>query len=170
MYTDFCVKENSLVMTKRMNKVVMNKILGTSDSDQVVGTDENDIIRGFGGRDTLIGGAGDDILVGGLDGDILTGGAGKDQFVYNSFDERTDVITDFQVAEDTLVLTNLFTDLNYSGVDPIADGYMQFVQQGSNTRVQIDPDGINGAFPFQTVAILKNVNAGDLIVGSNVIL
>lgn len=148
----------------------MGKILGTSSSDQLTGTDKNDIIRGFGGRDTLIGGAGDDILVGGLDGDRLTGGDGNDQFVYNSFDERTDVITDFQVNADQLVLTNVFTALSYSGVDPIADGYMQFVQQGSNTRVQIDPDGVNGSFPFQTIAILESVNTGDLIVGSNVII
>lgn len=148
----------------------MNKILGTSSSDQLVGTDGNDMIKGLGGRDTLIGGAGDDIIVGGLDGDRLTGGDGNDQFVYNSFDERTDLITDFQVNEDKLVLTNLFTGFNYNSVDPLADGYIQFVQQGSNTRVQIDPDGVNGSFPFQTIAILENVNAGDLAVGSNVII
>jgi hypothetical protein len=63
-----------------------------------------------------------------------------------------DTIADFNVNEDMLVLTNLFAALNYNGIDPIADGYLQFVQDGSRTRVQVDPDSIQGAFPFTTIA------------------
>ena len=140
----------------------LNEISGTSDNEQLVGTESNDLIRGFQGRDTLSGGGGNDVLVGGLDGDRLIGGQGSDQFVYDSFDERTDTIADFNVNEDMLVLTNLFAGLNYNGVDPIADGYLQFVQDGSRTRVQVDPDGIEGAFPFTTIAILENVAATSL--------
>ncbi len=153
-----------------LNVVVVNEITGTSGNDELIGSDGNDIISGLEGRDTLIGGAGNDILVGGLDGDRLTGGGGSDQFVYYSYRERTDTITDFNVNQDTLVLGNLLADLNYSGVDPIADGYIQFVQQGSSTRVQIDQDGTDGSYPFMTLLILENVTATNLVVGSNVII
>jgi len=141
---------------------ILNEISGTSDNEPLIGTESNDIIRGFQGRDTLNGSGGNDVLVGGLDGDRLTGGQGRDQFVYDSFDERTDTIADFNVNEDMLVLTNLFAALNYNGIDPIADGYLQFVQDGSRTRVQVDPDSIQGAFPFTTIAILENVAATSL--------
>jgi Ca2+-binding RTX toxin-like protein len=148
----------------------VNEITGTSGNDQLIGSNGDDLISGLEGRDTLIGGAGNDILVGGLGGDQLTGGAGSDQFVYDSVSERTDIITDFSFNEDKLVLSNLLANLQYNGVDPIADGYLQFVQQGSSTRVQIDQDGTNGSYPFMTLVILENVTATNLVVGSNVII
>jgi Ca2+-binding RTX toxin-like protein len=140
---------------------VLPTIIGTSDSDVLVGTDGNDIISGLEGRDTLFGGAGNDVLIGGLDSDRLIGGSGRDVFVFNNFNERTDKIVDFNVGQDTLVLNNLLSQQDYNGVDPVADGYLQFVQDGSSTRVQVDPDGV-GEFPFTTVAILENVNAESL--------
>lgn len=148
----------------------MNEITGTSGNDQLIGSNGDDIISGLTGRDTLIGGAGNDILVGGLDGDQLTGGQGSDQFVYNNYSERTDIITDFSVNEDKLVLSNLLANLQYDGVDPIRDGYLQFVQDGSSTRVQVDQDGTNGSYPFMTLVILENVTATNLVLGSNVII
>ena len=153
-----------LPISKLMN------IIGTLGNDALIGTDDSDILRGLGGRDTLIGGKGNDTLVGGADGDLLTGGEGRDQFIFNSFSERTDVVTDFNVNEDTLVLTKTMATLNYNGVNPIADGYMQFVQQGSSTAVQVDSDGINGASPFMSLVVLENVTAGNLIVGNNVMI
>jgi Ca2+-binding RTX toxin-like protein len=146
-------------------------VTGTSRNDELIGTKaKSQILVGFGGRDTLIGGQGNDTLIGGSDGDLLTGGEGSDRFVYNSFNERTDVITDFNVNEDSLLLTKLFANLNYKGVNPIADGYMEFSQQGSSTMVQVDPDGFNSSWPFMTLVVLENVTAGNLEVGSNVII
>jgi Ca2+-binding RTX toxin-like protein len=127
-------------------------------------------IRGSNGRDTLIGTKGNDILIGGLGGDILTGGAGADQFVYESFSDRTDTITDFNPNADMVVLTDVFAEIGYEGSDPIADGYLQFVQTGSDARVQIDPDGADGFYAFRTMAILQNVTIESLVVGSNVII
>jgi Ca2+-binding RTX toxin-like protein len=143
---------------------VLDEIKGTSNSEQLIGTNSDDEITGFQGRDTLIGGAGNDILIGGLDGDRLIGGEGSDRFVFDSFEERTDTIADFNVNEDMLVLSNLFAKLNYNGVNSVADGYLQFVQDGANTRVQVDPDGVDGAFPFTTVAILEQVTLEPLNV------
>lgn len=169
-------------------------IQGTSLADELFGTDGNDLILGLEGwdilnggagndslegaegRDSLIGGAGDDTLVGGLDSDYLIGdnpdlmGGGRDQFVYNSFSERTDRILDFKANEDSLVLTNVMAEFGYQGNNPVADGYLRFVQQGANTRVQVDPDGVSGPYPFMTLTILENATATDLIVGFNVIV
>jgi Ca2+-binding RTX toxin-like protein len=126
-------------------------------------------VIGTDGRDTLIGTSGDDILIGGLGGDTLTGGEGADQFVYESFSDRTDTITDFNPDEDMVVLTDVFAEIGYQGIDPIADGYLQFVQDGSKARVQIDPDGV-GFHAFRTMASLENVAIESLAVGSNVII
>jgi len=158
------------VTPEPLKVVVLNQIVGTSGKDRLIGTDGSDIITGLEGADTLIGGAGDDILVGGLDGDRLTGGKGSDLFVYNSFDDRADRITDFNINEDKLVLKNLLVELNYTGFDPIADGYLKFTQQGLNTRVQINPNGIDGSLPFTTFAILENVKVANLVIDSNVII
>lgn len=144
--------------------------IGTSRGDELTGSDGNDLIKGFAGRDTLIGGNGNDTLIGGSDGDVLTGGKGSDQFVFINFSERTDIITDFNVNEDSLVLTKMFANLNYNGVNPIADGYMKFSQQGSSTIVQVDPDGINDLWPFMTLVVLENVTAGNLEIGGNAII
>ncbi len=149
---------------------LLNTIIGTSLPDVLVGTADNDTLRGLEGRDTLIGRGGNDILIGGSDGDQLTGGLGSDEFVYNSFSERTDTITDFNINRDVVVLTNVFAELNYTGIDVIADGYLQFDQDGLNATIQIDPDGSNEPFPFQTLAILQNVAATSLVLGDNVII
>jgi hypothetical protein len=67
-----------------------------------------------GGDDTLIGGNGIDRLYGGGGNDTLTGGAGADRFVFSmagvdntARHDGSDVITDFNVAEDKLVLADM---------------------------------------------------------------
>jgi Ca2+-binding RTX toxin-like protein len=135
---------------------------GTDKGDPLTGTASDDTINGLKGRDTILGGDGDDIINGGFDGDQLTGGLGRDRFVYDSFGDRGDTIKDFNLQDDALVLTGLFKEIGYQGVDPIGDGYLQFVQQGLNTAVQIDPDGVDGLSPFRTLVVLENIKAQDL--------
>ncbi len=128
-------------------------------------------IRGTNSRDVLIGTVGDDTLVGGLGGDTLTGGLGFDRFVYESFLDRTDTITDFNVNEDKIDLTQVFASFGYQGSDPISAGYLKFQWMAgeSSTWVQIDSDGPLGSSTFQTMAKLHNVIEG-LAVGTNVIV
>ncbi|HEY9603466.1 MAG TPA: hypothetical protein V6C85_17755, partial [Allocoleopsis sp.] len=92
---------------------------GTDKGDSLTGTASDDTINGLKGRDTIVGGNGDDIINGGADGDQLTGGLGRDRFVYDSFGDRGDTIKDFNPKEDALVLTGLFKEIGYLGVDPI---------------------------------------------------
>ena len=100
--------------------------------------------RLFGGteKDHLVAGEGDDLLRGGLGYDILTGNEGQDSFVIAA-GEGTDIITDFEIEFDTLVL--------YTGIT--AD------------TISINPLDNNTALSFadETLAILNGINTDDLI-------
>lgn len=81
----------------------------------------DDILRGEGGSDDLNGGAGDDLLIGGAGADLLTGGAGADVFRFNTVAAfankagRTDRITDFEAASDTIDLSAIDPDAMLAG-------------------------------------------------------
>lgn len=91
-------------------------ILGMSGDDTIYAGDDDDIIYGNIGNDIIYGGNGDDIIYGeigddyidsGAGKDILFGGTGSDTFVFNSGDNNQtsiDIIKDFDINEDTLVL------------------------------------------------------------------
>ncbi|WP_017655649.1 S8 family serine peptidase [Fortiea contorta] len=89
-------------------------ITGNSAANVLSGGRGGDIIYGGAGDDTLLGGAGmdilrgdegNDILVGGAGMDMLTGGLGADYFAFNSPNEGFDSITDFNVVDDTIVVS-----------------------------------------------------------------
>ncbi|ODH03334.1 hypothetical protein A4S05_20040 [Nostoc sp. KVJ20] len=136
-------------------------------NDRIDGKSGNDLLRGGAGDDTLIGGSGNDILIGGAGNDILTGSSGNDQFVYQALSDIGDTITDFNQSEDQLDLSDLFRSLDDSGI-PGINQYLQFVQSGTSTQVQIDPDGFGGIESFNTFVTLNNFTATNLVVGTNV--
>ena len=76
----------------------------------------NDILTGDGGANVLDGGNGNDLLIGGRGSDEMTGGNGLDvfQWTLSDLDGSTDKITDFNVGEDILNLSDAFTSL---GID-----------------------------------------------------
>jgi hypothetical protein len=119
--------------------------------DLLYGGPGHDLIYGDGGSDRLFGGTeadylvagtGDDLLRGGWGYDILTGDAGHDSFVIAA-GEGTDLITDFELEFDTLVL--------YTGV---ASESIAVSQLDNNTVL---------SFADETLAVLKGVNAEDLL-------
>ncbi|MFB2898704.1 DUF4347 domain-containing protein [Aerosakkonemataceae cyanobacterium BLCC-F50] len=120
-------------------------------------------------NNAIVGNSANNILTGGAGNDTLTGGEGSDRFVYNSFDNRTDIITDFSISQDILDLSTLFDSLDYAGSNPITDGFLRFIQSGANTLVQIDWDGTAGGAAFSTLVTLNNVIANNLVVGTNVL-
>ena len=66
-------------------------------------------LTGNAGINRLIGGGGNDLLNGGLGNDVLTGGLDMDRFRFDSILSTTpnvDLITDFSVADDTILLEN----------------------------------------------------------------
>ncbi|TRV25495.1 MAG: hypothetical protein EWV88_07700 [Microcystis wesenbergii Mw_MB_S_20031200_S109D] len=145
---------------------------GLGGNDTLQGGNGNDTLQGGAGNDTLQGGAGNDSLTGGLDDDLLVGGAGSDRLIYQALSDRgtgAEVISDFAATADTLVLTQLFSSLNYQGSNPVSDGYLRFRPQGVNVQVQIDPDGAIGAGSFTTLVTVNNLTTTDLVVGGNVL-
>ncbi len=74
-------------------------IYGGDGADYIRGGAGDDEIYGGAGNDTIHGGAGDDLISGGRGSDILSGGLGADQFVYQSPNEGSDTILDFNRTE-----------------------------------------------------------------------
>jgi Ca2+-binding RTX toxin-like protein len=142
---------------------------GGSGDDSLNGQDNSDFILGEAGNDRLNGGRGNDTLNGGPGKDTLTGGDGSDSFVYAAMEDQGDVIQDFEVSRDKVVMTPLFTALGYSGSTPIADGYLRFLALGSTTQIQIDANGLTGGSNFVTLATLNDINPANLTLGTNVV-
>jgi Ca2+-binding RTX toxin-like protein len=109
-----------------------------------------------------VGTTGDDVLVGFQGRDTLTGLGGNDFFVYVSLSDRSDTITDFTVGSDKIVLTQLLNSLNYTGSNPIADGYITFTGRGSSTVLNIDTDGFGTAASPLPLALINNVAVAQL--------
>ena len=100
---------------------------GGSGNDSVSGGDGNDRIYGGEGNDTLDGGNNDDVIWGNAGNDLLTGGAGADTFGFD-YGHGNDTITDFDVAEDFIDLSDFATldsfndlTLTQSGNDVVID-------------------------------------------------
>ncbi len=122
----------------------INPILGTTGRDTLPGTRFNDIITGLQGRD------------------ILTGAGGADQFVYISARDAGDIITDFEVGIDKIVLTQLFNSIGYTGSDPIADEYIIFGADGSDVVVELDKDGTADNLIPRNFITLENMTVGEI--------
>jgi Ca2+-binding RTX toxin-like protein len=132
-----------------------NGIFGNLGNNTLSGAGGNDTLLGGGGTDTLLGGEGDDTLIGGDGVDTLTGDAGIDTFDFNSLNGSVDVITDFDTGEggDILDLSDLLIGFD-EGADNLGD-FVQFVQQGADTLIQVNADGTG--VDFVDVALLQNV-------------
>ena len=67
------------------------------------GEQGDDVLWGSTGIDTINGGDGNDTINGGAGSDILTGGSGADEFQFTA-SSAADIITDFNIAEDSIKL------------------------------------------------------------------
>lgn len=86
-------------------------VLGGFGSDNLFGGSDDDVVNGGGQADTLRGGQGDD---------TMTGGSSADTFVFDTGDLGIDTITDFSLAQDTLLFGEDFlhqTTLTYTDID-----------------------------------------------------
>ncbi|MCL1052101.1 Ig-like domain-containing protein, partial [Shewanella abyssi] len=108
--------------------------------DGLSGGDGDDILVGGAGSHILLGGDGDDILIGGTGDDMLIGGLGEDIFVWTtgSVDgtDTTDHITDFNLAEDKLDLSDILQGDNANELSQ----YINFTDIGGSTSINIDTD------------------------------
>jgi Ca2+-binding RTX toxin-like protein len=83
-----------------------DRLHGNGGDDSIHGGAGGDRLFGDAGNDALNGGLGDDRLRGGTGQDTLSGDAGADRFVFDKppVEENMDLIDDFTVGEDTIVL------------------------------------------------------------------
>jgi Ca2+-binding RTX toxin-like protein len=135
------------------------------------GNTQNNKLTGNSGNNTLIGNGGADTLTGGGGADTLTGGTGVDRFDYNALTDAGDTITDFTAGAggDKLDIDTLLTVLGYGGTNPITAGYVQLLQAGAHTLVQIDSNGGGDNFAT-TLVTLQNVTAGNVTLADNFII
>ncbi len=169
------------------NRTDINIIYGTQGDDKIIEkTDDQDHIdvgevieKLTDGRDHIYAQEGADTIVGSLGGDTIDFGYDddRDQVVYRNFSQRGDRITNFDPNEDIVVITSdFFSDLvNDKGLNPDANvgDWLKIDQFGADTKIQVDPDGLEGNSPFRTLVTLKDVNANDLdinIVDNNFII
>ncbi len=151
--------------------VTVNLSLGTasggSGNDTLIGIEN---VSGGAFGDTLIGDANNNQLSGNLGNDTLTGGAGSDTFriLAGASDTSADTITDFSTGStgDVLAIpTESFANFP-SGSNPFSNGYARLSQSGSNTLLDLDPDGPSGSLAFHTAAILQNVDKNNLVAAN----
>ncbi|WP_284164728.1 M10 family metallopeptidase C-terminal domain-containing protein [Frigidibacter sp. SD6-1] len=135
---------------------------------------------GVSGDDRLIGGAGSDLLDGGLGNDILTGGIGEDSFRFSTAlgDDNVDRITDFNVADDLILLDHLIFD-QVGGVGVLAmnafhssatglshDADDRIIYNTSNGLLCYDADGTGAgeAIAFARLGAHLNLAASDFVI------
>ncbi|MCA2719587.1 choice-of-anchor U domain-containing protein, partial [Microcystis sp. M169S2] len=153
-----------------------NVITGNSGANLLSGLDSNDSLNGGNGNDTLLGGNGDDTLIGGTGNDSLTGGSGRDFFRYNSRTEGIDTITDFNVLDDTVLVsrsgfsggltvgTLLNTQLT-TGTSATTSAH-RFIYNASNGQLwyDIDGTGTTAASQIATLSPTLALTASNFVV------
>jgi len=115
--------------------------------------------------DRLIGNADANGLYGERGHDTLTGGASSDIFGFNTIalseasNDDYDLITDFEVGsgKDILHIGNIIE--GFSGSSDIND-FLRIVQDGGQTKLQMDRDGEVGGVNFVTLAVMNGVSSG----------
>ncbi|MCG9748070.1 Ig-like domain-containing protein [Shewanella sp. Isolate8] len=127
-------------------------LFGQGGNDELHGGSGDDMLLGGHGSDMLIGGAGEDILIGGLGDDTLTGGSGKadseaDTFVWQQGDTGTDHITDFDINQDKLDLSDLLQGENGGNLED----YLHFTVDNGSTTIEIDAN--NDGHVDQTIVL-----------------
>lgn len=132
----------------------------TATVDITINPVESNAITVTNQQDDLTGAVNDDIILGLLGADTLTGNGGSDTFVYNSFRDGIDTITDFG-QDDFIDLSAIFSSPNYSSGTPFED-YVELAQVGSDTQVRVNPVGDMLSGVFSNLITLENVTANDL--------
>jgi len=86
-------------------------------------------------------------LVGGLGADIITGGGGLDTIVFNSLDDKGDIIKDFNPAEDFLRLNSggfagaISGTVNFAHAAGFAGSALAAASAGTGWLLYNDTDG-----------------------------
>ncbi|MEH2082505.1 MAG: M10 family metallopeptidase [Nostoc sp.] len=147
---------------------VIENAIGSYFNDTLIGNEYNNYLSGEDGNDVINGGAGNDILV---------GGAGGDRFTFQSGSEGIDWITDFNVLEDSIVVSAAgFGGGLVAGATIAANNFaigtaattssQRFIYNTGNGSLFFDQDG-TGAIAKIEIATLNTglfLNNADIVV------
>jgi len=130
--------------------------------DTLNGGKGNDTIYTGKGNDLAIGGEGDDLINGGNHNDIIIGGSGNNQLYggrhHDIFKfvskESYDTFYDFGFEGDALDITEILDGYD-SITESIAD-FVQFTDDGTDSRMKIDYDGLENGTNFVEIALFDN--------------
>ena len=150
-----------------------DRIGGGGGADGLAGGRAGDRLFGHRGDDLLSGGAGDDVLTGGLGDDLLEGGSGGDRLVFGSLEHGVDRIDDFAIEEGDVIDLRQIVDFNAGMPEQDIDDFVKFDDDGSDTTIQVDPDGPAGGSPFADLATIidgLDGSVGDLVASGNLIV
>jgi len=144
-HDDIIYNETDRAMTIRL-KNGDDIAYGNSRRDVFKGGKGRDKLFGKGGNDFLSGGKGSDLLVGGRGDDVLKGGSGADRFKVG---KGHDLVLDFDIGHDQLLLTKRFSGL------PLTSYYA--IEEEGNTTVYFSE---NDSVTFKGLALsdLKNID------------
>jgi hypothetical protein len=81
--------------------------------------------------------------------------------VTSLFIQAGDIIMDFEPTVDKIDLVGVLNSINFTGTNPIAEGYVTFGARGSDTLLNIDTDG-PGSGLERAFILVKNVSVADL--------
>lgn len=157
-----------------------DSLLGGSGNDSMWGGSAHDSLDGGSGRDNLKGGGGNDFLDGGTGNDILSGGAGFDGFVFDTALGRSnvDTITDFNHADDQIILSQLYFNLwaggltedqffKGAGANQAQDAEDRIIYDTASGNLYYDADGSGGDAAVRFAVLTgspNNVNFTDFTI------
>lgn len=144
---------------------------GNTANNAITGNSAANDLSGGQGNDVLAGGAGNDTLEGGSGNDTLTGGADADRFVFDAPTEGRDMIRDFAIGVDKIVIGGagfgVAAIVLHANANPIVSGDGgQFLYDTDNGRLSFDSDGAGAtaAVWFATLSSRPLIAASDFEV------
>jgi Ca2+-binding RTX toxin-like protein len=149
-----------------------------SSSAALKGNNANNVLSGKTLKDAILGYGGNDKLYGKEGNDTLTGGAGKDAFVFDTKPNsrlNVDVITDFNVKDDTIYLNDsAYTKLKYGHLsaasfvigDRAKDLNDRIIYNDKTGALLYDADGSGSgaAVQFAKIGLKLSLTAADFLV------
>jgi len=135
-----------------------DRIYGGAGNDNLQGGDDGDHLHGGAGFDRLFGQNGNDILFADEGWDYLDGGAGLDTFMFMEMSDfagnQYNRIKNFNAVDDAISIEKLL----HPNYDPLADllsDFVNVVDNGSHTYIQVDDDGTGTSSAMTYVAMIE---------------
>jgi Ca2+-binding RTX toxin-like protein len=138
---------------------------GNGKNNVLTGNNGSNVLNGGAGNDTLNGSAGNDTLIGGAGNDTLIGSVGNDSFRLDNVANR-DLITDFSVPADTIILADSLDSTLPGSLNPGIKGLI--FNSGNVTGSVLNAGwffkgaGSNGGASGNLSGIYVNTSNGDV--------